>query len=506
MTRVRTSVAAGFVALAAAMALPAVVVGGSDAVSPTAYLAPLEAHRAKLGTLHREIDRLARLPAPQTTEDAKTRAELIRTAGNDYLVEARAFAKTVTAFVNGGTRRGLDREVDTIRTTVHDVLATVDAYRLLSGAKIDKPTARTPSMLEQQLRGVLGQQLARRIPNKLVAEGVRKLIAGTSLQTVVRETLDQARQSAYAAVDSQIRSVTGLGLADLRDLGRALRLRANQEVDRLFTRLIVGVTGNQLVIELFRKFALPWLKAQLTNLMRPRLTLDERVSRSIQSLQNAARSLDRLPADARLSTVHARWQDANAALAATRFLVADIKRAHRESQLLGGLYGNALAELESRMHWTEVRFLLHKEDLVKTLAVDREELHGMLADLGYLTRHVVLPTAGVSCADGLGLVWSEHEVGYAGTWKRSSCTTSTWAVTWKGGCDRSTVTVTRAGSTVTARRRDQCAFSPDFSATYTGKITGRTISGKEQCHCLKAFPCSGSPRTWTQAWDATIVR
>ena len=44
-------------------------------------------------------------------------------------------------------------------------------YRALSGAAIEKPTAKTPSALEQQLRSTLGEQIARRIPNRLVADG-----------------------------------------------------------------------------------------------------------------------------------------------------------------------------------------------------------------------------------------------------------------------------------------------------------------------------------------------
>lgn len=384
---------AGALACVAAVALLGVTAGATSASAPpTAYLVPLKAEQAKLSSLRREIDRLRGLAAPATPEDAKVRAAEIRRAGTDYLVEARAFSTTLGSFVTGGTRRGLDVEVETIRATIGQVLGTVDVYRALSGASIDKPTSRTPTVLEQQLRSALGVQIARRIPNKLIAEGVQRMVSGASFQAVVRETLDQARQSAYAAVDSQVRSVTGLGLRDLRDMGRAIRLRANQEVDRLITRLLVRVSGNGLTIDLIRQFALPWLKAQLTQLMRPHRTLDQRVGISIASLRAVVNGLNGLSPDARLSTVHARWQEAQAALAATRFLVADIKRAHREA-LLAGAYGDALSEVDRAMRLAEIRFLLHKEALVQTLAVDRDELHGLLNDLQNLVGHVLVPAA-----------------------------------------------------------------------------------------------------------------
>lgn len=388
-----------FVGLAALVALVTVAavfastsVASSAAAPPTAYLAPLKAHQAKLRVLRREIDRLRGLEAPATAEAATARAGEIRRAGMDYLVEGRAFSRTLAGFVAGGTRRGLDVEVETIRATVGEVLATVDVYRVLAGAKLEQPTKSTPSVLEQQLRSAFGVQLARRIPNKLVAQGVQRMLAGASFQTVVREMLDQARQNAYAMVDSRVRSVTGVGLRDLRDLGRAIRLRANLEVDRLVTRLLVRVTGNELVLGLAREFVLPWLKAQLTTLMRPHRPLDRRVSDSTASLRRAVIGLDGLPPEARLSTVHARWQEANAALAATRFLVADIKRAHKEVLLAEG-YGEALQSVANAMDRTRVRFLLQKEDLVQTLAVDRDELHGLLTDLGNLVGHVLVPAA-----------------------------------------------------------------------------------------------------------------
>jgi hypothetical protein len=386
--------------------------GAGAATAPTRYLEPLQAHAAKLASLRRDIDRLGKASSPTTPEDAKARADEIRRAGHAYLVEARAFAKTLDAFVAGGTRRGLDSEVTTIRTTVGSVLATVDAYRVLAGGKLQPPPAKTPAALDRELRSALAAQLAERIPNKLVAEGVRKILAGASFQRVVRETLEQARQTAYATVDAQVRRVTGLGLRDLRDVGRALRLRANQEVDRIFGRLVLRATGNALVVELARQIVLPWLKAGLTELMRPHRTLDQRVEISIRSLRTAANGLNGLSPDARLSSVHARWQEAQAALAATHFLVADLKRAGREG-LLSADYGDALSGVERAMQLAEVRFLLHKEDLVKTLAVERRELAGMLADLGNLVGNVLVPATG-TLEDGLSQgTWTFGRVGGA---------------------------------------------------------------------------------------------
>jgi hypothetical protein len=401
-----------FVPVLVAAALTLAAGGAAAATPPTRYLEPLQAHAAKLASLRLEIDRLDKAAAPATPEEAKARADEIRRAGHAYLTEARAFAKTLDGFVAGGTRRGLDSEVTTIRSTVGSVLATVDAYRVLAGGKLEPPTAKTPAVLDQELRSALAVQIAQRIPNKLVAEGVRRMLAGASFRQVVRETLEQARQNAYATVDAQVRRVTGLGLRDLRDLGRAVRLRANQEIDRVFGRLVLRATGNALVVELARQFVLPWVKAGLTELMRPHRTLDERVAISIRSLRGAANALNRLPPDARLSTVHARWQDAQAGLAATRFLVADLKRAGREG-LLSGDYGEALSGVERAMRLAEVRFLLHKEDLVRTLAVDRRELAGMLADLGSLVGNILVPATGTLEDELARGTWTFGRVGGA---------------------------------------------------------------------------------------------
>lgn len=329
------------------------------------------------------------MPKPATQDEANRRADEARQAGTRYLTEVRAFSATLSGFVAGGTRRGLDVEVETIRTTIADVNKALSGFRALSSVTIQKPPAAkvARSRLEHDFRAIVGQQAARRIPNKLVAEGVRRMIQGESFSTVVRDTLEQSKRTALARADAEVRRVTGLGLRDFRDMRRAIRLRANREIDRVFDRILVNATGNALVIEIGRRFVIPWLKAELTKLLKPKRSLDQRVAISIASLREVTVALNALPPDARLRDVHATWQRANAALAATRFLVADIKRAKREG-LLAGDYGTALSEAERAMGLAQIRFLLHKEDLVKTLAVDQAELKGLIADLQKLVNGV----------------------------------------------------------------------------------------------------------------------
>jgi len=106
--------------------------------------------------------------------------------------------------------------------------------------------------------------------------------------------------------------------------------------------------------------------------------------------------------------------------------------------------------------------------------------------------------------DILGTEWAELEVGFHGTWKRQD-NSNTWIASWVGGCDRSILKITFQGNTVTILRKDECEFSPAFTAIYHGIIQpdGKTVKGTQDCN----WPGGRHlPQQWKQEWYATIVR
>jgi hypothetical protein len=261
----------------------------------------------------------------------------------------------------------------------------------------------------------IGSQGAEFIDNALVREGVRDLATARNWVEARQKVVEHGRQAINQELDKAAERYVGIAFHDARSLRRGLRVRANKEVSRYFSKVLLRITDSDVVLWIGRELIIPWLTQHVLNeiakLFRGKHTLEERLPVSIESLRSAALRLNSLPPDAHLDRVAREMQRARYALAATRYLARDLERRPQLPEATMDLvrrWKMSREILEHSIERTRFRFLLDREGVFTQLRPLEPVIGDALSELQALI-HMVRPML-----EGVGEMTPESEV--LGSW------------------------------------------------------------------------------------------
>lgn len=368
----------------------------------TAYLQPLRDHKAKLQAINQRLTALAP-QMPQDNAQARTWAQDLKKVGQDLATELGAFKTTFHQFVNSRTRRGLTEELDLSKECLE--LAGQAGGALQTRTQFDLQAYHAQQDLQQHAaasRLELVSVLAREIDYRLEAEGLVELLLVDGLAAVRDEAIARLRGQAEAELDRITERELGIAFHDGVSFRSAVRAKAREMVRGRVAKLIIGITSNEIVIELLGRPIIRWLETdlwpKLKELFRNKDNLDFRTERSIASLERARMRLWSLPPDATLDQVHAARRNATGAMQATRYLVGDLTRANRTD-----LYEDLKAAAEDLARAIDInaqRFLLHKIEALERIAPNEEIARALLALIEAMVRDIEIPAEIAQADDG----------------------------------------------------------------------------------------------------------
>lgn len=328
----------------------------------TRYLEALRAHQRMIADLD---DRFQSWLTAPPADRAR-----IAAAGREALAAGTAFQKTLRDFRMAETRRGLFEELDLVVETPIRINQMVMKYQKLANVPVtpldtnDAGNARTEAS-----RSVL--DLARQYyAARLESEGLRDILTSNSWNEAVDTAAYHAQRKVDEFLDRETEKLFGLGFHDAQSARRAMRLQVRREIRRQVAKLLVKVTSNEIVIEIVAGPLIRWLERDLWPRLREALrqkgNLPERVTRSLQTMENARRELNQLACDARLAEVRRRLDKAAGVLHAARYLDRDLRNANAAAEL--ARLGEGQDHLSRTIFLARNRFLLVKDDYEEDLA------------------------------------------------------------------------------------------------------------------------------------------
>lgn len=362
------------------LVLAAGAVAGAGDV--TEFVGPLRQHDERIARAHAEIEAL---PAGPDGEAARGK-------GRGLLEEARAFSKTLAAFQEAETRRGLDEEYDLIRSGLVHVDEATGALRRALGSPPPPVDAGESSRVRGELGDLAVALLKQRLAERFESEGLRAILTAESWDEALSTALDHGHRKVREFLDRETERLVGLRFHDGKSLRRALRERLRHEVRRHVAKLLVKITSNEIVVDFVADALIRWLGPKLKEALRNKGDLPERTARSLETLEEARRALNAFAGDARVPDVQGAVRRAEGAVAATRHLRGDLERAGK-TDLLASL-GAGIADLERTVSLTRRRFLLDKKDHEEDLAAARAALAEMIEDLERILAPATIPPAG----------------------------------------------------------------------------------------------------------------
>lgn len=367
----------------------------------TAFLQPLRDHRMRLTDLRIRIGAIAP-EQPADNAEARRWAQGLTSAGNDLLSEARSFRSTLHAFINSRTRHGLTEEIELIEECVQ--LTSGSISEIVKRIEFDLDEWVIGRQLHQEMvaaRTEVLTMLAREIDHRLETEGLVVLLATEGIAALKNETLARLRSGVESELDRITQRELGLAFHDAASFRSAVRGRAQEMLRRQVSRLLIRLTGNEIVVELLGTPIVSWIEndlwPKLREAFREKGNLEFRTERSANSLERARMILWELAPDARLDQVQAALRGAAGALNATRYLVSDLNRANR-GDLLAEIR-TAGEELDRAMSITRQRFLLHKLEALESVKPQEEVYRALIAMLEAVLREIHIPDEVMAAQD-----------------------------------------------------------------------------------------------------------
>lgn len=362
----------------------------------TKFIQPLKKHKADIGKIHAEIDKL--LKARDTTEDELQYADDIEKVGRKFLKEGNAFRRKIRSFLAGETRRGLIIEIDLIRDGVMECHEMLVKYRRLVGVDVVPLKNEQQTDFRNELLKFFEQKLRQRVTARLHSQGLKDIVDSKTWREAHKKAIAHIRQKVNTKVDAEMTRLAGMAFHDKRSLQRALRQRINRAIEKQIARLIVKKTSNALVIEIAGAILSELVKDKLWNSLIPRIKEmfrekgkhESRVARSIATMEAARMRLHKLPKDTKITNVVREVNRATQTVMAARYLLHDLAKAEDEKKLAD--MKEAIGNLLTTASFTSnVRFMLDRESLVMRLAVDEEVLKDTLDELRQLLGGVEEP-------------------------------------------------------------------------------------------------------------------
>lgn len=342
----------------------------------TRYLDALRAHHRNVQTIDGELEWLL--------NDRRPDARKIIEYGRKAERIAADYHKTFKEFQRAETRRGLIEELDLLVETPLLLNQVVVKYQHLAQVPITpiKPEDLVQSRNERS-RTII--QLAREyFASRLESEGLRDILTAESWNEAVEKTAAHAQRKAEEYLDGETERIFGFGFHDVESAKRALQLQLRREIRRLVAKLLVNITGNQIVIEIVAGPVIRWIERdllpRLKEALRQKGNLPERVARSVETMEAARLELNKLSCDAKLRDVRRRVASAWGTIYAARFLQKDLTAAGAGDAAEFARFDRALTDLGQTIRRTEARFILTKNDYEDDLVLI-DELLGIMRDI-----------------------------------------------------------------------------------------------------------------------------
>ncbi len=347
----------------------------------TGFEEPLKDHEAKLVKLSLEVQDMSEMPEKAVSvADATKWESKAKSVGTDALGEMKSFRDTLTKFMNAKTRRGLASELDNIRGSVDASMTITKSYIEATDYSQEELLPAEKESLEDELRLYIRRRLADMIGEKLHWSGVADIVMHKNLEEVYNATLDHAAQKVSEKLEEKTQDIFGIGFYNENSARAALKQQANDLMHRQVAKLLVKITSNEIVIEIAGAIIVDWLRddlwPKLKAAMREKGNHEARVERSLATLDDARDQLYKLPETADLGKVRYRIGRANGTIAATKYLIGDLKRA-KKTALLEDM-NERISDVERTITITENRFLVHKLMKIEELQHDLKTMDALI--------------------------------------------------------------------------------------------------------------------------------
>ncbi len=274
-------------------------------------------------------------------------------------------------FKQAETRRGLVEELELLVETPLLLNEVVIKYQHLAQVTLTplKPEDLVRSR-DERSRTII--KLARdHFASRFESEGLREILTSDSWEEAVEKTAGLARGKVEEFIEGETERIFGFGFHDIESARRALQLQMRREVRRQVAKLLINVTSNQIVIEIVAGPVIRWIERDLVprlkEALRQKGNLPNRVTRSVETMENARRALNSLPCEARMKEVRIRLAAARGTIHAARFLDKDLKAAGAIEEL--ARLDSALKDLGRTISLAERRFLVNKDDYEEDLVL-----------------------------------------------------------------------------------------------------------------------------------------
>jgi hypothetical protein len=336
----------------------------------TRYLDALRAHRRNAQTIDGELEWLLNDRRPETLKIIEYGRKAERIAAD--------YHKTFKEFQLAETRRGLIEELDLLVETTLLLNQVAVKYQHLAQVPITliKPEDIVRSRNERS--STIIKLVRDCVASGLESEGLRDILTSESWEEAVQTAAGHAQRKVEEFIDGETEKIFGFGFHDVESAKRALQLQLRREIRRQVAKLLIKVTSNQIVIEIVAGPVIRWIERdllpRLKEALRERGNLPERVARSIKTMEAARLELNKLPCNAKLRDVRRRVASTWGTIHAARFLNKDLIAGGAGAADEFASFDRALSDLGKTIRWTEVRFLLTKNDYEDDLVLIDEVL------------------------------------------------------------------------------------------------------------------------------------
>ena len=324
------------------------------------------------------------------------------------LASAADAAKAIfERYRNAKSRYGLQEEIQLITRIALDLRESKGSLAKVAGEAATTSKADQQAALKQV--GIFRTVIALELESRLEVEGLADVLTSTSFRDVKAKVAGELERRLRTRAEQELKRMTGLGVRLGVPLKEQMKDFLRAEFSRLLSRLVVSSGPAAIVISIVggRIFdpgkLVDLIGAKLRAALRQKGNLDERSATSMASLERNRRALNALPGDAQVDKVRAAVRDAQRALNATKFLVADLERARR-AELLAGLKA-AVKDLERTISLSKRRFLLDSALLGEDFGVGIAAMKAFRSEAERLSRKLgckppPAPTAGGGSGGG----------------------------------------------------------------------------------------------------------
>lgn len=306
----------------------------------TKFVGPLNKHDADLKKIGKDISRLLSKGKPDDPDEMKQWDKDVKAVGEVFLKKGKAFLKTFTGFLKGETRRGLMIEIDLIRSNVMVVHKMLVDYRRLKGVKVTRVTKNDRAELKKLLLRFAIAQARKRIAARFDDEGLRQIVTSETLLKAREHAIAVVKKRIGVEVDKHVESATGMAFHNRRSLHRVLKQRVNRSIERQVARLMVKITGKEIVIAIGKELIGKWVKDKLWNVIWPRIREKfrrkgrhaSRTARSIATMRTVRIRLAGLTGEAKRDRVIREMNQAIETALAAEYLIKDLRRGKQDTE------------------------------------------------------------------------------------------------------------------------------------------------------------------------------